>query len=885
MSRWSRVWNVLLAERVNRELDEELATHLEEAVAAGRDPEVARRALGSALRLREESREFRLAMWLESLRADVIFGGRQLVKNRTASVAAILSLGLAMGACVATFRLVDALLLRPLPVASPERLYFLQAEYRGPEGKIETGDGFDYPLFRLLRTTVKERAELMAISYSSRIGLTFGGDEAMEKVYRQYVSGWTMGTFGLKPALGRIFTAADDVQPDGHPDAVLSYEYWQRRFGGDSKVLGRTFRSGKFIYRVVGVLEEGFTGTETGTLTDVFFPAMMNGEAIGNENWSWFQIWVQLKPGVEAEVVRQQIRAATIEVRQERVKSWGVSTPQKVIDDFLKTGMGLEPAAAGVSGMQKTYRRSMGILGVLVGLVLLIACANVANLMTAQATARAREMALRISIGAGRARLMQLVMMESLLIATASTVLGALFAWWSAPLVVNLINPPDNPARLILPADWRVLGFMMGLALLVATLFGAVPALRASSVKPVSALKGGEDPHGRRRLMNALVAAQVAFCFLVHFVAGLFVSSFDRLSAQSTGFAAERVLALETVTPDPVPTALWHQVADGLRRVNGVESVGLSCWPLMARNAWKDAILVNGQSRQAEAPYFLEVGPGWFETMRIPLLSGRDLRADDRRPDVAVVNEAFAKAYFDGQDPVGKTFEKLRGRDGRDRVTIVGYVRDVRYRDLREPMKPIVFEPLGAKALAGKGRLDWGSFLVRTRGADPLALVSVLQRAVPGIRSEFRVANVVTQRELVESHTIRERVLALLSLFFAGVALLLAGVGLYGVLNYSVLQRRREIGIRMALGARAEDIAWRVTAEVFGMLAVGAAAGLGLGMASERYVESLLFGVKATDWSMVAWPAGTIVTVAMLAALPPVLRAVRIDPAAMLRAE
>jgi predicted permease len=505
--------------------------------------------------------------------------------------------------------------------------------------------------------------------------------------------------------------------------------------------------------------------------------------------------------------------------------------------------------------------------------------------MTAQAAARAREMALRISIGAGRARLVQLVMVESLLIAVASAALGALFAWWSAPLVVSLINPPDNPARLILPADWRVLGFTIGLALLVAILFGMAPALRASSVKPASALKGGEDPHGRRRLMNALVAAQVAFCFLVHFVAGLFVSSFDRLSAQSTGFAAERLLVLETVTPDRVPTALWHQVADGLRRVNGVESVGLSCWPLMGRNAWKDAILVKGKSRDGDAPYFLEVGPGWFETMKIPLLSGRDIRPEDRSPHVAVVNEAFAKRYFDGRDPVGQTFERMRGRDGRDRVTIVGYVRDARYGDLREPMRPIIFEPLGGQAFGPSGLLDWGSLLVRTRGADPLALVSILRRAVPGIRSEFRVANVTTQKELVESHTIRERVLAMLSLFFAALALLLAGVGLYGVLDYSVLQRRREIGIRMALGARSEDIARRVTMEVLAMLACGSAVGLAMGIASDRFVETLLFGVKTTDWWMMAWPMATILAVSLLAALPPVLRAVRIDPARMLRAE
>jgi putative ABC transport system permease protein len=326
-------------------------------------------------------------------------------------------------------------------------------------------------------------------------------------------------------------------------------------------------------------------------------------------------------------------------------------------------------------------------------------------------------------------------------------------------------------------------------------------------------------------------------------------------------------------------------VADGLRRVNGVESAGLCSWPLMGRNSWKDSIEVKGQPRREDDPYFLGVGPGWFETMKIALLSGRDLRAEDRSPHVAVVNEAFARRYFDGRDPVGQTFEKPRGRDARDRVTIVGLVRDARYGDMREAMKPIVFVPLGGQEFGPKPGLDWGSFLVRTRGADPMALVSALRRAVPGVRSEFRVANVTTQKELVESHTIRERVLAMLSLFFAALALLLAGVGLYGVLDYSVLQRRREIGIRMALGARAEDIARRVTMEVLAMLACGSAVGLAMGIASDRFVETLLCGVKTTDWRMMAWPMATILAVSLLAALPPVLRAVRIDPARMLRTE
>jgi putative ABC transport system permease protein len=884
MGWWSRVSNVFRGERVNREIDEELQEHLHDAVADGRELAEARRALGGVLLLREESREIRMAAWLDSVRADVVFGVRQLLKNRVASAAAILSLGLAIGACTSTFRLVDALLLRPLPVADAERLSFLAVEYLDPNGKSQTGDSFDYPLFRQLRAAVQDQAQLMAISYANRVDVTYGADADMEKASRQYISGWAMGTFGLKPALGRLLTAADDEQPGAHPYAVISHDYWTRRFGQDPKVIGRRFRSDAQVYQIVGVLEAGFTGTETGTLTDLYVPTMMNAQAVTNPSWGWFRIWVQPKAGMDVQPMREKMQAVFRAVRQEKAKGWSTSTPRERIEQYVNAGLAMQPAAAGVSGMQKTYRRSMNVLAVLVGLVLLIACANVANLMTAQAAARAREMALRISIGAGRGRLMQLVLVESALIALAASAMGALFAWWSAPLVVSMISSPENPARLVLPADWRVTGFGIGLALAVAILFGMAPALRASSVKPASALKGGEDPHRRRRLMNVLVSAQVAFCFLVHFVAGLFVSSFDRLSTQSTGFSPERLLVIEAVAAGKQPISSWDQVVDRLRAMPGVESAALCGWALMSGNGWSDTVLVNGQPNGTLEPYFLGVSPGWMETMKIRLLGGRDFTPEDTDPQVAMVNEAFARRYFDGQNPVGKSFERPHGRNARDSVRIVGYVENALYRTMREPMTPTIYVPNRRKDEA-KSVADWGTFMVRTQSADPLALAGLLRRAVPEARSEFRVTNVTTQAELVKGQTIRERMLAMLSMFFAVVALLLAGVGLYGVLDYSVLQRRREIGIRMALGARADDIAWRVTAEVFGMLACGAVAGLALGMASERFVESLLFGVKATDWGMMVWPVATILAVALLAALPPVLRAVQVDPSAMLRAE
>jgi predicted permease len=879
MSLWSRIANVLRGDRLSREIDEEFESHIEEAIEQGRDPVEARRSFGSTLQRREESRDFRLIPWLDSLRADTVFGWRQLWKNKVTSAVAILSLALAIGACTSAFRLIDALLLRPLPVAEPERLYALSRQGIGFDGNAQTFDGWAYPAFRQMRAAVKDQAELLAISYAERMDLTYRSDQEMEKAYLQYVSGWMFGSFGLRPALGRLLTENDDLNPRAHPYAVLSHDYWTSRFGQNPKVIGRTFRMGNELYEIVGVGPERFTGTETGTVTDIFVPTMMH-PAVVRDDSTWHRTLARLKPGVDIEPVRQKLHVTSRAFEVERARGFTGITKQS-IDRFIDQTLLLEPAAAGVSGMQQDYRRSLPALGVLVALVLLIACANVANLMTAQAAARAREMALRVSIGAGRWRLVQLVLVESAMLALVAAVVGGLFAWWSAPFVVSRINPPDNPARLFLPANWRVLGFGLALTLGVTLLFGLAPALRASAVKPASALKGGSDPHSRRRLMHALIAVQVAFCFLVLFVAGLFAATFERLSSRPTGFSAERLLTLDTVAQRAQPPVFWDQVAEHLRAVSGVETVALAGWPLLGGGAWNGFVSINGAPPGPVLAYFLNVSPGWTDAMKIPFIDGRNFRASDTSPGVAIVSEAFAKQFFNGESPIGKSFEK-----GRSPYQVVGLVRDAPYRSMREPMLPVAYVPF--QSIDANGALQpirEGTFIVRTSSPDPRRLASILRQEVPRARPGFRVSNIRTQIELNQSHTVRERLLATLAMFFALVALLLAGIGLYGVLDYSVLQRRREIGIRMAIGAQPGGIARLVTVDVFSMVFAGALAGLALGMVSVRYIEALFYQVKATDLSMLALPSFAILAAALLAALPPVIRAVRIDPVAMLRAE
>ena len=432
------------------------------------------------------------------LRADIIFGWRQLKRNKLTSIVAILSLALAMGACIGAFRLMDALLWRPLPVAHAERLYALSREVFTLQGKPIRSDTWAYPSFSLMRDAVKDQAELIAVSPASRTDLTYGSDQDMEKANVQYVSGSMFQAFDLQPALGRLLAESDDRTPGSHPYAVLSYDYWTQRFGQDPQVVGRTFRFGKELYEITGVVDGPFTGTEPGTMTDIFLPTMMH-PAVTHSDASWARTLVLVKPETALEPLRQKLSAISRAFEQERAKGFTGADRiffQKIIDATLL----IEPAGAGISSLQEEYRKALGILGVLVAMVLLIACANVANLKMAQSAMRSREMALRVAIGAGRGRLVQMLLVENAMLAVLAAGLGALFAWRSAPLVVTMIQSSDSPVRLLLSTDWRVLGFAAGLVFCVLLLFGVLPAFRASAVKPVSALKGGDDdPHSRRR--------------------------------------------------------------------------------------------------------------------------------------------------------------------------------------------------------------------------------------------------------------------------------------------------------------------------------------------------------------------------------------------------
>ena len=893
MSFWSRIANALHGERLNREIDEELQAHMDEAVAAGRDPEEVRRAFGSAMRAREAGHNLRVAGGLESLISDVRFGWRQLCRTKITSAAAVLSLALGMGSCVGAFRLIDALLWRPLPIAHADHVYVLSRQMVGLNNKPVEDSYWTTPEYKGMRDAAEGQADLVAISDSDRTDITWAsdgsGDDAVEKAHVAFVSGNMFPVFGLAPALGRLLAPADD-RPGASPYGVISWDYWNHRFGRDPNVLGRPLRIGDQVFEIVGVGPRAFTGTEKGTVTDVFLPMGMSRE-MTEEGANWTHTFLMLKPDVAASAELEPLRAHLAAVTHAIDANCATCLRGETKEDrerYLDQKLLVHPAGAGISDLQKEYRRFLGILGLLVALVLLIACVNVANMMTAQAAARAQEMALRVSIGAGRGRLVQLILCQSALIALLASVLGAFLAAWSAPFVLSLVNPSDNPARLDLPADGRVLLFALGLIVAVVLLLGLFPALRASAVRPVVALKGGADPHASRRLIRGAIALQVAFCFLVLFLSSLFVTSFQRLQSRPLGFSTDRLLLLETVADKGQLPIVWSQTAEALRATPGVESVAISGWPILGHIRINSDISINSAPPSSTPAFFRSVSSGFFSTMKIPLVSGRDFRSADTAPGSAIVNESFVRTYFSGAtdpnfNPIGRTFASGPHQPVNK---IIGVTTDVPDHDLREPNGPMFYLPLNAiDDKATPTTLSFATFIVHTDAQNPLTVANALRQTVALRHNGLRVSNVTTQHDLVRDQTIRERLIAMLAGFFAAVALLLAGIGLYAVLNYSVVQRRREIGIRMAIGSTRTGIVRLVALDIFLMIAFGAFTGIVLGFGAARYVASLFYQVKATDADMIALPACAILLTALIATLPAVLRALRTDPTEILRSE
>jgi predicted permease len=874
MSLLSRILNLVRRDRINADLDEEMQFHLasltdefiREGLTAQQAEAKARQSLGHTLLHRESSREVKLFPWLESIVQDVQFGLRQLRKNATVTAAAVLSLSLAIGACTAAFSLIDALILRPLPVPEPQRLVY--AAQREPGAKRDS-EYFNYPQFERLREAGRKQIRLFGMSYLMRYEAAFedaGGQR--ERIYPQWISGDAFEVLGVKPALGRLFTAADDATPGGHPVAVISHEFWTRCFRADRQALGHWFTLRDKQFQIIGVTQKGFTGVEPGLMTDVWVPNMMwNADALTSYS-SWFRIWGRLEPGVSSGAVREMLQTVSTTFRREKNSRWP------------DVSLHLRPAANGPSRVRQSFEQPLWVLGAIALLVLLIACSNVASLLVARTAARDREMALRVSIGAGRGRLVQQVLIESSLIALAACIVGALIAVTAAPRVVSMLSESNKTIRLDLHYDWRVLAFLAAAGSLVTVLFGLVPALRASSVSPNDALKtGGAKQTASVGFFRPLVAAQTAIGFVVLFVAGLFLASFGNLVRSDLGFEPKK-LTIVTVeakglTRTTAP-AVWRQIVERLNARPGVESSGISGFALF--EGPETAVMVRLPGRNPEGVALLEVSPGFLETMSIRLIEGRTFEwrdAEGEMSSAAIVNESFARRYFPGESAVGKNLALVLGRREVPQV-IVGVVRDARYKSIRSPAPPTLYMPsLPANGVAIQLRTS----------LDPAALNALVRDEIERPHPGLHVADITPQSAFIDNVLVQERVLAVLSSFFSIVAIILVAVGVFGVLSYSVVQRTREIGIRIALGSTALAIVRRVLSEAGIVTVIGLAIGVPVGIAASRLIASLLYDVKPYDPVALAIPLLCLLLVGGLAALFPAVRASRVNPTTALRFE
>jgi predicted permease len=888
----SRVANAFRPSAVDRTLDEEIQFHIEaridDLVAAGMTRAAAESAaakqFGNRLRIRESSRDVKVMPWLESAFKDVRFAFRMFRKHLVVTSAAIASLTLALGACLAAFSLIDALILRPLPVREPERLIYLTFPTYSADTPV--GTNFSYPLYSRLRDAARTDVELFAASSDeTRRRVAFRNADAEDEVRVQFVSGNAFSVLGVRPAGGRLLTAADDVTPGAHGVAVVSHAFWKRRFGGDPAAVGSVFALDEKQFEIVGVAEESFTGIEPGRLVDLWVPIAMydaGGFTFTNKESNWLTVLGRLGPGITRERARDVLQAPFSQFRRELMtgRRGRADTPDQ-IERYVHTPLTLASAANGPSGLRERFDRPLLILSILAGLVLLIAVSNVANLYLARASARGPEMSLRLSIGASRPRLVQQMLIESMLIAAIASALGLLFARIAGSSIISMLAPSTNPVYLDLGIDWRLLAFLCTAVAITTVLFGLAPALRASGVEPLGALRGGElRATSRSGLPGPLIAVQVGFSLAILFVAGLLLLSFGRLANTNPGFDKDGVLLVRLEARDVMVPQLARQTGfqllERVRRIPGVTGASLSSQSLFSQGGWISLVRVPGHESDRFSPPHVWVSPGFFETMGVRLVAGRDFLPNDSEPlepTAVIVNEAFVRRYFGKTSPIGRAYDRT-GQPPPVRQEIVGVVTDVRLGDLRSVPPPTVYVPL-----RGLGTLE-----VRAAG-DPLALTSVIERDVRGTHPSLRATRFMLQSTQVANTLVRERLLAMLSGFFAAVGLLMAAVGLYGVLSYSILRRTRELGIRIALGAKPGALTIAIVRDAALMTGIGVVVGLAGGLYLSGFVKGLLHEVQPTDAISISMPIACLLLTALLAVAPAARRASRLNPVDALRSE
>jgi len=830
---------------------------------------------------------------MRTLLQDLRYGIRALVKSPAFTVVAVLTLALGIGANTAIFQLIDAVRLRTIPVKDPQRLAIVRiADRSWSSGSFYSAySQLTFPLWEQIR---KRQEAFSAIGAwgTDDFNLATGGE--VHYAHGMWVSGDFFRTLGVQPVVGRLLSDSDDQPGCGVQGVDISYRFWQRQFGGDASVIGRKLTLNGYPFQIIGVTQPAFYGVVVGQSFDVALPIcsepVINGEDTRlNLRYSWWLASVgRLKPGWTLAQATAQLEAITPAVLQETIPSEHYDA--EGVKKYLAYKFAAFPAGTGFSRLREDSGTPLWLLLGISGLVLLIACANLANLMLARAGAREREIAVRLALGASRGRLIRQLLGESLLLAGAGATFGALLAGALSNLLVSFISTPNNPIFLDMAFDWRMLGFTAGLAALTTILFGLTPAWRATAMAPSAVLKTGgrgmtasRERFGIRRI---LVTAQVALSFVLLVSALLFVRSLRNLLTLDAGFQQNGILVAGVdftrlnIAVDR-RTEFGRDLLDKLRRLPGVDAAAQT--QIVPLGGWSSNNTVLGPAgEKLKNTWISRVGPGYFQTLETPLLAGRDFDARDTftSPKVAIVNQAFVKQFLNGADPLGKTF-RLQARPGKPvpLYEIVGLAKNGKYRDLHEEFLPTAYFPISQDEHPELSTF----FLIRSGNSLPAllaALSSTIAAVSPQIDIDFRVFKTQIHESLLQ-----DELMAVLSGFFGFLAALLAAIGLYGVISYGVSQRTNEIGIRMALGAQQRDVLNLILREAAILLAVGLAVGCALALASARAASSLLFGLKARDPLTLAIALVTLSAVAALASFLPAYRASRLDPMAALHYE
>ncbi len=897
------------------ELNEEIQAHLtlaeREEMESGQPRNEARfavrRELGNETIVRETTRDMWGWRWLENLFQDVRYGLRMLHKNPGFTAVAVLTLALGIGANTAIFSLVDTVMLKMLPVQKPEELLVLAI--RSPKSTSEPDPEFTNPIWEQIRDQQDVFSGVFAWS-QVRFDLAQGGESHF--VIGLEVSGDYFNTLSVHPVAGRLSVNSDDKRGCSG-SAVLGYGFWQDHYGGAQSAIGSMLTLSGHPFQVIGVAPPGFFGVDVGKKFDVAIPicaeAIIQGRnsALDVRSSWWLNIVGRPKSGVSPEQISTRLQVISPQV-------FAATVPDDWKSDLKKSFLGriivASPAGKGISAVRSAYDQPLRMLMVVVGLVLLIACANIASLMLARAASRQKEVSIRLAIGASRSRLIRQLLTECVLLSCTGAALGVLFARWGCAILVRLISSPRNPVFLQFSVDTRVLGFTAVIAVLTGIMFGILPALRSTRVSLSSTMKGGQqdDAPGRAhfRLGRWIVAGQVALSLVLVIVAGLFLRSFNKLLTLDIGFDRSNVMtvAADVHNANLSPQqrdALWREALQRLRNLPGVTAASESVITPISGVGWNGFF----QRQTGTSPVgrnalanINAVSPEYFQTLRSPVLAGRAFDATDNSSSarVGVINETMARRFFGDTNPLGQYVytNQISGTPG-PLIQIIGVVVDAKYRTLREttpatiyfPISQLLIDPRAAAGeqpgTAAQRMTEQPSFEIRT-SKSPGAIIKPAAEVITSLNRSISLS-FRTLEEQVNDSLRQDQLLASLSSFFGGLALMLAVIGLYGVLAYMVTQRRKEIGIRMALGAASGSILRLILRDVAVLLAVGVAVGLGLSLWATRLVQAMLFELSARDLMTIVFSVALMTIVALVAGYLPARRAARMDPNAILRDE